>query len=216
MNAFEKWVRMKSTTIFILIMPALTMIYLVINTSLLNQVAEATRMELTNYTGLNFDDFNQKILRHFIDDEYDSDDHSKGRVYYSHSIRTYGAETESVEKELIRHRFDDFGIVNPRFYDVNSEKMREEIAKFYKDDHQKGIEPMEFYKTIVSGCQMLVYSKWKNDITSGIAVEVNHAIDIGIPVFELAGNKFVPQKVHVDGLSYKETTEKYEQYSSSK
>jgi hypothetical protein len=207
---------MKSTTIFNLIISVSTMMYLAINASLLNQVAEATLNEYTNYTGLNFDDFNKKILRNFFDDEYDSDDHSKGRVYYSHSIRTYGTDTERDEKELIRHRFDYFGLVSPTFYDVNSEKMREEIAKFYKGDHQKNIETMEFYKTVVSGCQMLVYSKWKNEITSGVAVEVNHAIDIGIPVFELVDNKFVPQKVHADGLSYNETSEKYEWHSSSK
>ena len=216
MNALEKWGKMKSTTIFIMIIPVSAMMYLAINASLLNQVAEATMMELTNYTGLNFDDFNQKILRHFFDDEYDSDDHSKGRVFYSHSIRTYGTETERVEKELIRHKFDDFGVVSPRFYDVNSEKIREAIAKFYNGDHQKSIEATEFYKTIVSGCQMLVYSKWKNEITSGVAVEVNHAIDIGIRVFELVGNKFLPQKVHVDGLSYNETSEMYERHSSPK
>jgi hypothetical protein len=207
---------MKSTTIFILIIPTSTMMYLAINTSLLNQVAESTMMELTNYKGLNNDDFNQNILRHFFDDEYDKNDHSKGRVFYSHSLMSYGTETERREKELIRQRFDDFGIISPKFYDVNREKMTEEMAKFYKADHLKRIEKMDFFKTIVSGCQMLVYSKYKNEITSGVAVEVNHAIDIGIPVFELVGNEFVPQNVHVEGLSYEETTEKYEQNSSSK
>lgn len=186
--------------------------YLAIITSLLNQVAEATITELTNYRGFNSDDFNQQILRHFFDDEYDSDDHNKGRVFYSHSIMTYETQTERVEKELIRNRFDDFGIISPKFYEEgNHEKRTDEIAKFYEGNHQKRLEEMEFYKMIVSGCQMLVYSKWKNEVTSGMAVEVNHAIDIGIPVFELVGNNFVPQKVHVDGLSYKETTEKYEE-----
>jgi hypothetical protein len=207
---------MKSTIRLTLIIAVSTMTYLGINASLVNQVAEATKMELTNYTRFDFDDFNQKIFRHFFDDEYDKDDHSKGRVFYSHSIRTYETETEGTEKELIRKMFDDFGIVSPKFYDVNHEKMMKEINKFYKGNHQNRIGIMEFYKTIVSGCQMLVYTKWENEITSGVAIEVNHAIDIGIPVFELVDNKFVPQRVHVDGLSYEETAQKYEWHLSSK
>jgi len=209
---------MKSTTIFILtIAPAsIMMMYFAIIASSLNLVAEATRTELTKYRVFDFDDFNQQILRHFFDDEYDSDVHNKGRVFYSHSTRTYGTQEERVAKELIQQRFNDFGIISPKFYKGNDEKMRDEMARFYEGNHQKGLEEMEFYKMIVSGSQMLVYSKWKNEATYGVAIEVNHAIDIGIPVFELVGNKFVPQKVQVNGLSYKETMEKYEEYDSSK
>jgi hypothetical protein len=63
---------------------------------------------------------------------------------------------------------------------------------------------------------MLVYSKWKNETTYGVAIEVNHAINNGIPVFELVDDRFVPQKVHVNGLSYDETMEKHKEYDSSK
>jgi hypothetical protein len=210
---------MKPATIFILTIAtaSIIMMYLAIITSLPNHVAEATITELSSYRGFNPDDFNHKILRHFFDDEYDRDDHDKGRVFYSHSIMTYGTKTERVEKELIRDAFNDFGILSPTFYEEgNHEKRMDEMIKFYKGNSQNRLEDeMEFYKMIVSGCQMLVYSEWNNEITSGVAIEVNHAIDIGIPVFELVGNKFVPQKDHVDGLSYKETTLEYEQYSSS-
>jgi hypothetical protein len=109
-----------------------------------------------------------------------------------------------------------FGIVSPKFFKGNDEKMRDEMARFYEGNHQKSLEEMEFYKMIVSGCQTLVYSKWLNETTYGVAIEVNHAIDIGIPVFELVGNKFFPQKVHVNGLSFNETMEKYKEYDSSK
>jgi hypothetical protein len=93
--------------------------------------------------------------------------------------------------------------------------MRYKMARFHEGNHQKSLEEMEFYKMIVSGCQMLVYSKWENQTTYGVAIEVSHAKDIGIPVFELVGNKFVPQKVHANGLSYSETVEKYKDYDSS-
>jgi hypothetical protein len=63
---------------------------------------------------------------------------------------------------------------------------------------------------------MLVYSKWENQTTYGVAIEVNDAIEIGIPVFELVDNKFVPQKAHVNCMSFKETMENYKEYESSK
>lgn len=192
------------------------MMYLAINTSLLNPLAEGVMTELNDYGSLDYDDFNQKVLRHFFDDEYDSEDNPKGRVFYSHSIMIYGTASERYEKELIRHSFKDFGIISPKFYDVNREKFGEVTADFYKREHQRKMDKMEFYKAIVSSCQMLVYSKWKNETTSGVVIEVNHAIDIGIPVFELVGNKFVPQSDHIDGLSYEETLEKYEKDSASK
>jgi hypothetical protein len=47
--------------------------------------------------------------------------------------------------------------------------MRDEMARFYEGNHQKSLEEMEFYKMIVSGCQMLVYSKWKNETTYGVS-----------------------------------------------
>jgi hypothetical protein len=50
---------------------------------------------------------------------------------------------------------------------------------------------MEFYKMILGSCQLLVYSNWKHEITFGVAGEVNHAIDIGIPVFEPVRDKFI-------------------------
>jgi len=59
---------------------------------------------------------------------------------------------------------------------------------------------------------MLVYSKWEGQIPSGVAIEVNHALDIGIPVFELVGDEFIQQKVHLDGLSREETSNMYEDY----
>jgi hypothetical protein len=200
---------MKSEVKFILlIMTALPMIYSTIVLTLVNQVsetAEATTIEI-NCTGFDYNDFDQRILKKFFDDEDDKDEYDGGRVFYSHSIMKYGTNDEEVEKEQIRNMFGDFGIVN-KFYKGNHEKMTDEMQKLYKYNDGKRTEEMEFYKMIVGSCQMLVYSKWKDEITFGVAIEVNHAIDIGIPAFELVGDKFIPQKVHVQGLSLKETIE---------
>jgi hypothetical protein len=108
----------KSTTIFILtIAPASIIIMFLLITSSLNLVAEATRTEeLTKYRVFDSDDFNQQILRHFFDDEYNSDVDNKGRVFYSHSTRTYGTQEEHVAKELIHQRFNDFRNRQPQIF----------------------------------------------------------------------------------------------------
>jgi hypothetical protein len=201
---------MKSEIKFILsIMTALPMMHSAFIIGSLDQVTEATKIE-TNSSGLDYDDFDQRILNEFFEDEYEDDQHKGGRVFYSHSMMTYGTDDEQVEKDRINYMFSDFGLVSPKFYEGDSEEMIDEMGKLYGENDRKKIEEMEFYKMIVNSCQMLVYSKWKGEITSGVATEVNHAIDIGIPVFELDGDEFIPQKDHVHGLSYKETTKMYD------
>ncbi len=203
---------MKSQKKFILsVIVSLPVLYLISVIPLLNQVTEATTIE-TDYTGLDYDDFDQRKLEKFFDDEYDEDNHDKGRVFYSHSMMVYGTDDEQVEKKLIRNEFSDFGIVSPKFYEGDDEKMQDDLDRLFEGNDGKNVEEMEFYKMIVSSCQMLVYSKWKNEIPSGVAIEVNHAIDIGIPVFELVGGEFLPQKVRVDGLGYEETVKLYEDH----
>lgn len=203
---------MKSQKKFILsVIVSLPVLYLISVIPLLNQVTEATTIE-TDYTGLDYDDFDQRKLEKFFDDEYDEDNHDKGRVFYSHSMMVYGTDDEQVEKKLIRNEFSDFGIVSPKFYEGDDEKMKDDLDILFEGNDGKNVEEMEFYKMIVSSCQMLVYSKWKNEIPSGVAIEVNHAIDIDIPVFELVGGEFLPQKFRVDGLSYEETVKLYEDH----
>ena len=209
--------KMKSSTIIfiVIIIPISTMMFAITITSLLCSVAESMIIEENNYRP-DLDAFDEEILEDFFDDEYDDDDHNKGRVFYSHSMMMYGTQAETIEKELIRQRFNDFTIISPKVYEGNLEKERDAMTKAYEGNLEKKLDEMEFYKMIVSGCQMLVYSKWKGEVTSGVLLEVNHAIDMGIPVFELVGKEFIPQKGHIEGLSYEETTKRYFEYLSSK
>ena len=186
----------------------LSLIYLIGLSPLLVRVTQASTEEADS-VGLDYSDFNQRILQRFFDDEYEGDDHANGRVFYSHSMMVYGTEEEKKEKELIRTEFDDFGLVSPKFYEGNDGRMQNDMDRLYPEKNGMRVPEMEFYKMIVGSCQMLVYSKWEEVIPIGVAIEVNHAIDIGIPVFELVEGEFIPQKVPVDGLSYEETTNMY-------
>ena len=111
-------------------------------------------------------------------------------------MMVYGTEEEENEKELIRSNFDDFGIVSPKFYEGSNKKMNDDMDRLYEGNNGKTVKEMEFYKMIVSSCQMLVYSKWEGQIPSGVAIEVNHTLDIGIPVFKLEGDEFIKQKAY--------------------
>lgn len=190
---------------------ALTIINIICGSSLLNHVTEASTIE-TDYLGLDYSDFDQRLLQRFFDDEYHKNNHDSGRVFYSHSMMNYGTDEEKKEKELIQTAFDDFGIVSPKFYDGSNKRMNIDMDRLYEFNNGTQVQEMEFYKMIVSSCQMLVYIKWEGHIPSGVEIEVNHALDIGIPVFELVGDEFIQQKSHVDGLSFEETSNMYEDY----
>jgi hypothetical protein len=177
---------------------------------LLYQVTEATIIQSSS-KGFEYNDLDQRILGKFFDNEYEEGKHHEGRVYYSHSMMMYGKNDKVVEQELIRNTFNDFGMVSPKYYEGDTEEMKDDIDKLSEVIDGTKIEEMEFYKIIVSSCQILVYSKWKAEVPSGVAIEVNHAIDVGIPVFELEGDRFIPQKVHIDGMTHRETIEAYEE-----
>jgi hypothetical protein len=197
---------MKSEAKFVISMRTLLpLLFLIVVTAVVSQLDEATSIEL-NQSDLNYDDFSKKIDK-FFDDEYKETD--KGRIVYSHSMMIYGSDKEQDEKKIIRNAFSDYGIVSPKFYDVTNKKMQADMNRLSFGDDGKNVEEMEFYKMIVGSCQMLVYSKWKNVIPSGVAIEVNHAIDIGLPVFELVDDELIPQRGHVQGLSYVQTAKLY-------
>lgn len=107
----------------------------------------------------------------------------------------YHTPAEKAELDLIRKRFSDHKIINPIEFEGRPEK--------------QGKNQMDFCKKIVSTCKTLVFTKWEGEITCGVVQEANHALDNGIAVFELAGKKFIQQTLHVTGLSFEETLDKY-------
>jgi hypothetical protein len=188
------------------ILIVLPLFYFIYVTVLTNQTLGAAPLG-PDYSSLNI--FDNRKLDKFFDDEFNGNLRDKGRVFYSHSMMIYGSDDEKSDKELIRLAFSEFGIVSPKFYEGKDKKMQGDMNSIVEMKRGENVEEMEFYKKVVSSCQMLVYSKWNKEIPSGVAIEVNHAIDIGIPVFELVGNEFKPQKFHVNGLDYQQTVKLY-------
>lgn|GEM_PF-1618801 len=88
------------------------------------------------------------------------------RIYYAHPIETYRTVRERRELEIIRERFPEAEIVNP---------------SIIRHPH----EDIEFFLNLVNSCDIVVYSDLGGFITAGVAVEIEHALSLGKPVYRL-------------------------------
>ena len=89
-------------------------------------------------------------------------------------MATYHSPTEDRELEAIQKAFPDHEIVNPRSYDENKEKATRQ---------------MEYCKDLVTTCDKLVFTRMFGHVTSGVGIEIEHALSLGKPVFELVNGK---------------------------
>lgn len=82
--------------------------------------------------------------------------------------------TEDGELKTTHEKFPDYEIVHPDTYDDNKEKAAREI---------------EFCKEVVSTCDALAFTRLLGKVTSGVGVEVEHALSLRKPVFEIVNSK---------------------------
>ena len=112
------------------------------------------------------------------------------KVYYAHPINYYNTTTEVKDIETLEKL--GFEVFNPN-------------QKWIEQGYINSGRDMNFFKTLIDGCHCLVVRpNHKNDITSGVAIEINYAYEIGIPVFVLTDHTTLKKKF----LSY-EATKKY-------
>ena len=97
------------------------------------------------------------------------------RIYHSHAMWTYNSPTEDRELAVIQREFPNNEIVNPGTYEENKEKAES--------------KEMEYCKYLVSTCDALIFSRLFGQVTSGVGIEIEHAISLGKPLFELANDK---------------------------
>jgi hypothetical protein len=90
------------------------------------------------------------------------------RVYYAHAMCLYGTAVEKAEMLAIAAHLPDHEIVNP--------------GTLQSADGNKG---MQYWFSLVDGCDALVFSRLLNRVTAGVGLEVNHALARPIPVHEL-------------------------------
>jgi hypothetical protein len=116
------------------------------------------------------------------------------RIYYAHAICTYGTQTERAERKVIRARFPKCRIIDPGNYEGNIEK------------RTKG---MSYCFGLIAKCDVLVFARLLNQITSGVGLEIVHALSKGISVYELDGQRVKTIKKKLPFLSREATVDLY-------
>lgn len=118
------------------------------------------------------------------------------KVYFAHSMKDYGSRIEMTCIKLIRKKWPNAEVVNPKDY-----------TPYFGSD-------MELYLEIVSGCDFLVFKRWNGYITAGVGKEIKHAWKLGKKVYEIKGSEIVEREKGTipeeDFLSYEETIIMYE------
>jgi len=97
----------------------------------------------------------------------------KGRIYHAHAICTYGRPAERYEQSLIRLVFPQYEIVDPGLAEENEEKL---------------LGGMDYCKKLVESCDALAFSRIQGKVTAGVGVEVEHALALLKPVYELTSD----------------------------
>lgn len=115
-------------------------------------------------------------------------------LYYAHAMPIYQTSTETRELKQIRSRFPKARIVNPAKYQNHPEKRRDKMG---------------FCLRLVESSDVVVFSRYRGKITAGVGKEANHAIRIGLPVFELDGKRLQRRRNRVRHLSLEATLRMY-------
>ena len=119
------------------------------------------------------------------------------RVYFAHAMCTYGKPDEHRDLRRIRCELPRISIVNPARYEGHPSKLA---------------DTMGFCLKLVEGSDMVVFTRLMGEITSGVGKEVNHALRLGRPVFELTENTLYRRVRRVKCLSRRATIDLYQKY----
>jgi len=114
------------------------------------------------------------------------------KIYYSHAMPTYGTKQEEQEQNVIFEKIPQVEIIDPGSYQNNPEKRN---AK----------DPMAYCLKLVMKCHALVFSRFVDKITAGVGKEVNFALSMKMPVYEINGGKLHQIKKPVEYLSILDT-----------
>ena len=107
--------------------------------------------------------------------------HKNLSIYYSHPIKTYNTDREKRAIAMLKKRFPNGTIVNPKKY------------------HLSG---MKGYLQLEAQCSIFAYHRALNrHITKGVALERLLAFMIGMPIYKI-GSKITKENISV--ISYPE------------
>ncbi len=121
-------------------------------------------------------------------------------LYYAHSMCLYGTETEAAEVALIARCLPYYDIIDPRAL---------------QDKVDGSDDAMRYFFKVINYCDALVFSRLLGEITSGVGLEVNHALAKFIPVYELGEGKVWSVTQPVQFLSREDTIKQYSKWRAA-
>lgn len=122
------------------------------------------------------------------------------KAYYAHAMPLYGSEIEKTEKNQIIENLPKAEIIDPGTFQSNPQKKR---------------EGMDYCFKLIKKCNILIFSKFKGNVTAGVGKEVEYALKEKLDVFELNGTKLHRITKPVKYLSISETIRLPGYYSKS-
>lgn len=118
-------------------------------------------------------------------------------LYYAHAMCMYGTVAEEFELKGIRCEFRRVRIINPAKYDGHPDKLKDTVG---------------FCLGLVEKSDAVVFSRLMGKITAGVGKEVNYALRIGRPVFELIDGHLKRRKTRVKYISRAATRRLYRRW----
>ena len=116
---------------------------------------------------------------------------SKLKCYYAHTMTSYGSTIEAQDIQLLERL--GFEVINPSKPEI-AEGCKKYTEKYGWD------KVMNYFKNIVDACDLVAFRSLPNgQILSGVAAEVQHAVENSIPVIEL------PCSINKRCMDYPET-----------
>lgn len=125
------------------------------------------------------------------------------KVYYAHSMHLYNTPQEKRDIELLEKL--GFEVLNP-----NNRNSIIEYEEWLKKNKISDLGKMEWFEYLVNDCDCVAYRSYVDlKIPSGVLFEVEYAMKINLPVFEL------PTITESRRMSIKETRE-YSSYNGQR
>jgi len=117
--------------------------------------------------------------------------------YYAHPMKLYRTPWEQKELAQIRQRFPRRRVVSPASYEGHPEKLRDTVG---------------FCLRLVEGCEIVVFRRFFGKVTAGVRKEVNHALRLGKPVYEIQDGKFKAVSKRLTYISRLRTNRLYNRF----
>jgi hypothetical protein len=116
------------------------------------------------------------------------------QIYYAHAMCIYKTKFEKAEKKLIRKHLPNCLIVDPGSFQNNEEKSK---------------QGMNYCFDLIDNCNALAFTRLLGKVTSGVGLEIRHALRKGIPVFEVEDGSIKQITRPIKYLSRKATRNHY-------